>query len=299
MTMMVTAVLVTFNRSKILKRALDELLATNVTNVVVVNNASTDDTARVLASYSDLRLHVTHLETNLGGAGGFAYGINEAVSKYETDYVWLMDDDTIVNNDALTELEKIAYKLDNQFGFLASLVMWDSKPVEVAKMNLPWLMKDWAGKISDNLIEVMNATFVSLFVPAKLVREKGLPISEFFIWSDDTEYTDRLTHDLPGYLVLSSVVTHAIQNNEKVNIVTEGSGRIERYYYSYRNRLYIAKQKGLTQVAREIIRTTYFGFKVIGGHDELGTKLKKIKVMVKGTFAGLSFKPKVKWVNGH
>ena len=45
----------------------------------------------------------------------------------------------------------------------------------------------------ENYSEIIMATFVSLFIKAETIRKVGLPIKDFFIWSDDLEYTRRIS----------------------------------------------------------------------------------------------------------
>ena len=44
------------------------------------------------------------------------------------------------------------------------------------------------------------------------MRQFGLPIAEFFIWSDDWEYTRRISRAKPCYVIPASRVVHAMQN---------------------------------------------------------------------------------------
>ena len=69
----------------------------------VVDNASSDHTREVLRTRSDLPLHVTHSEENLGGAGGFHLGVEQAFLAGH-DRIWLMDDDVVPAADCLAVL---------------------------------------------------------------------------------------------------------------------------------------------------------------------------------------------------
>ena len=88
------------------------------------------------------------------------------------------------------------------------------------------------------------ASFVSLFVPGSVVQEYGVPIAEFFIWSDDWEYTRRISRALPCYTVPASRVVHAMQNTAPCNIALDVPARWERYRYFYRNDVYLYRREG-------------------------------------------------------
>src|SRR5690606_16539980 len=72
----VAAVIVAYNRAELLREALDALAAQTrpLDVVIVVDNASTDDSPAVAAQHP-LGVRLVTLERNTGGAGGFAAGL--------------------------------------------------------------------------------------------------------------------------------------------------------------------------------------------------------------------------------
>lgn len=79
----VVAVVVTWNRRELLERCLAAVLGQTLrpTRVVIVDNASDDGTATVLNDrYAALPgVQIVRTKTNIGGAGGFALGLNLAL----------------------------------------------------------------------------------------------------------------------------------------------------------------------------------------------------------------------------
>jgi len=122
----VVAVVVTWNRAELLVRSLFAILGQTAPpdRVLVVDNASTDETASVLGRQFDDRVDVISLRENVGGAGGFAAGIVRAL-EYRPDAVWLMDDDTIPEPTALQALLDMrrAYSAPG-LSIVASRVVW-------------------------------------------------------------------------------------------------------------------------------------------------------------------------------
>ena len=102
---MVTAVIVTYNRSKDLIRCLTSVKSGSVTpdSIVVVNNASTDDTKEVV-SKNFPEVILINLEKNTGGSGGFYEGLLYAHKNLKSDYYWLMDDDGYPSKNCLEML---------------------------------------------------------------------------------------------------------------------------------------------------------------------------------------------------
>ena len=77
----VTVIVVTYNRLPLLKQCLAALRAQTVQGftVLLVDNASTDGTADYIKTLAMPGLVCRNPGENLGGAGGFAYGIRAAV----------------------------------------------------------------------------------------------------------------------------------------------------------------------------------------------------------------------------
>ena len=121
----VVAIVVTYNRCELLLEAIEALRKScEKCDIFIIDNASTDGTKDKLTLYIDQKtIFYFNTGRNLGGAGGFNFGVRKA---YEAgyDYIWLMDDDTIVEKDTLTELLDQAKTLKGKFGWLSSLALW-------------------------------------------------------------------------------------------------------------------------------------------------------------------------------
>lgn len=198
---MVGIVVVTYNRLSLLKECIDALRHQTYKNfrIVIVNNGSTDGTCEWLSLQNDL---IVISQENSGGAGGFYTGL-KYVAEHAYDYCWFMDDDVICNVDALQELLWAVPLLKQDFGFLCSSVIdRNGNPTNVPEVDLrsQGAYSDWSRFLINGIVKVRSATFVSVFIPVQNIYKYGLPIKEFFIWGDDTEYTIRLSNALPCFL---------------------------------------------------------------------------------------------------
>ena len=90
------AVIVTYNRKAMLQRCLRALCTqtAGVPELWVIDNASTDGTAELVAQLNLPTMHYYNTGKNLGGAGGFACGIQQAACS-GAEYLWIMDDDCL------------------------------------------------------------------------------------------------------------------------------------------------------------------------------------------------------------
>ena len=290
----VAAVVVTYNRLPLLQKCVESLCDQTVScDILVVNNHSTDGTMDWLEAQQEAgRLMVRDTGANIGGAGGFNYGMRWAVEA-GYDYLWVMDDDCLPESSALAAFLEADSKLHGQYGFLSSKVLW--KDGTLCMMNLQRdTLTHTINSFPNQLQPIVMASFVSLFIPRGIVLEMGLPIKEFFIWTDDWEYTRRISKKYPCFVVSDSVVVHHSANNIGANIVTEKEERLDRFEYLYRNDVYLYRREGFKGFAYEAVRLSGHCLRVlVRSRDH---KWKRIKKIISGTWKGLSFQPKVEYV---
>lgn len=288
----VAAVVVTYNRKALLLECIDCLVSQTLLDrldIIIVDNASTDGTREALAPLeSSGGLIYLNTGENLGGAGGFSFGMREAV-KRGYGWVWVMDDDCMPEPTALEALY-VAGETLGEYGFLSSKVLWKDGSVCTMNVQRRTVFKN-VEDFSSEMIRVEMASFVSLFVPSGNVRRFGLPIKEFFIWTDDWEFTRRLSRELPCYLVTSSVVVHKSQTNIGANIATSEIERINRFGYLYRNDVVLYRREGVAGFGYEVIRLVSHIVRILLNAPD--HKLTRIEKLISGTIAGLRFHPMI------
>jgi rhamnopyranosyl-N-acetylglucosaminyl-diphospho-decaprenol beta-1,3/1,4-galactofuranosyltransferase len=259
--MRVIAVVVTYNRLAILKECIAAVEAQErkADKIIVINNGSTDGTLNWLNTQPGI---TTITQENSGGAGGFYRGIKEAYLS-GADYIWLMDDDTIVRPDTLHHLLSALEKLtaaDDEFGFVASKVVWTDGSQHL--MNRVEEVPAFEGKQSreyykaKGIVPIMAATFVSVLLSREAVKRAGLPLKSFFIWHDDIEYTVRVTRTgMKGGLVPESIAVHKTPTNYKDDIYRDDAKNAWKYKYGLRNQLYCRRHdKSYGSFVRNILK---------------------------------------------
>jgi GT2 family glycosyltransferase len=230
----ICAVVVTRDRLALLKQCVEALRGQTrpPDRILVLDNASSDGTAEWLAAQDGVE--TLRLEENGGGAGGFHAGLERAHAE-GAEWVWLMDDDTIPRPGALEAL----LRPETDAILRASVAVW--KDGRLHPMNVPGLERDriepLVAAAPERVLPLRTATFVSLLVHREAVKRFGLPEARYFIWSDDIEYTARVTRGGgSAVLVPDSVVEH--RTAKPYTAVTSAG---ERFYYHARNTLYMVR----------------------------------------------------------
>jgi len=87
---MVSVILATYNRAKFIRKAIESVLNQNYKDFefIIVNDASQDNTLKVLKSYNDSRIKIINNEINLGFVGS----LNKAINYAKGEYIARIDD---------------------------------------------------------------------------------------------------------------------------------------------------------------------------------------------------------------
>lgn len=284
--------IVTYNRLDLLKDAIKSIQNQNThTDILVVNNGSTDGTANYLKTIDGITI-IT--QDNVGGAGGFFTAL-KYIAEHGYKFAWIMDDDIVANPTTLTELVNAYEEIskEEKVGFLCSSVYSaDGDTVNVPSISTthnPTGYPDWNKWLNKCYVKVDMATFVSVFLSVDIIKEVGLPYKEYFIWGDDTEYTQRISSKYPCYLVGKSKITH-LRNGGKLSLYNiDDPNRIKMFRFYIRNnmnnqRLYSSRRSLLRFLKSYLKDGIKFIFK---------GKLKKSEVIFKGLYSSIGFHPEI------
>lgn len=294
------AVVVTYNRKSLLRENLNALLNQKsvIPDVIIVDNASNDGTDQMIKEEFDCpKVKYFNTGANLGGAGGFQFGVREAM-KLDYDYVWIMDDDTVPESDALLGLIEAESNIDINWGALSSLALWTDGGVCKANRQKRSLFRFVSDEdyIRGVPIPVEMASFVSLLVKTQVIKEIGLPIGEYFIWTDDYEFTGRINR--AGYKVFvipGSKVVHKMKENKKINFAKETPDRIDRYRYVYRNDVHCYRQYGFKGYIYLLTKAVFTIVNILL-KSPCG-RMHKMHVLFEGLREGKSFNPIIEFID--
>lgn len=211
--------------------------------VLVIDNASINDSVmRLRAKFPNLRL-IENFE-NIGFTGGNNQGMRIAMSE-NADYVWLLNSDTVVENDTLSKLVNVAEQCSD-IGMVSPTIYYHESP---AMCQFRGSKVDWEKfaicypDIDDEDSTYSDGDEVCLWGTALLIKKNLIKINgelreDYFAYYEDTEYSLRAIKN--GFK--NKIVSKARIYHKTAPPLSNGSIRSPYYYYyMIRNSYYMWK----------------------------------------------------------
>jgi GT2 family glycosyltransferase len=135
---------------------------------------------------------------NLGYAGGNNIGMRFALESLHADYVWLLNNDTVVDRRAMSHLLE-ALTLRPDAAVLGSRLMQYNSPDTIqalggGRLDPRWALDTQIGRgqhtheAVDQLIELEHIIGASMFIRSDVIRDVG-PIDEsYFLYREETDW---------------------------------------------------------------------------------------------------------------
>lgn len=246
----VTALIVTYNRKRLLERCLRSLFNQEheLHQICVIDNNSTDGTPELVAEFQKqgcIDIAYIRLTENLGGAGGFREGFRWALERGDWDWLLVMDDDAAPDREYVKRLLEQSHNNPDIRCLTGTEYVGDTMRIsyggrrvidKASTMRTALVPKEWYGKES---FCVDTATFVGLMIHANVVQKVGLPDADFFIYYDDTDYCFRIRKYTKILHVTGARIVH--REDFENDVLVEGQQEW-RQFYLYRNELVIKKR---------------------------------------------------------
>jgi GT2 family glycosyltransferase len=194
----VIAVMVNHNGNRFLEASVGSALAAlkgHGGDLLVVDNASVDDSRAYLRErFSNVA--VLGLPENTGGSGGFSAGMATALTCAECEYIWLLDNDIVVEPGALEELLR-QLGSEPRWGAVGSQICIYDKPEVVQEVG--GQVSQWLGALrqggaggarrepNDGAVAADYLAACSVLIRRDCLIEVG-PFRPFFLYYDDVDW---------------------------------------------------------------------------------------------------------------
>lgn len=238
---LVYIILVNYNGSEDTLACIESLKTVSYGNykIIVVDNASTDNSYEILKDKIDNQVILIESEKNLGFAGGNNIGISYALENGAQAVL-------LLNNDTLVEPDFLSYMMENfkdpKVGIVGSKIKYESKrdTLWFAGGEILWdkfYAKHYGEKEKDSGTyderkEITFTTGCSMLIHKTLLESIGLLSEEYFMYFEDVDYCARATEK--GFKIIyepKAVIYH------KVSAATGGEESPFAVQWNTRNRI--------------------------------------------------------------
>lgn len=208
MKMNVSIIIINYNTKEITQQCIDSIFKHTKTvtfEVIVVDNNSTDGSKEILSK--DNRITYIYNPTNLG----FGTANNIGYQHAKGEYIFLLNSDTVLLNDAVSIFYNKIKELPQHIGCLGSMLLDNNHSIGLSYGKFPtiWsslyhlalcpilhlniqfekyfnykgIPKDW--------IEVDYITGADIFLKRNIIEEYGLFDSNYFLYYEETDMQKR------------------------------------------------------------------------------------------------------------
>ncbi|RSZ63951.1 glycosyltransferase family 2 protein [Corynebacterium hylobatis] len=251
----VAAVIVTHRRVELLRASLEQVV--NQTHpvdwVVVVDNGCEESVEKLVKELAGERAVYLSSRTNLGGAGGFAYGFLTALA-LGADAIWCADDDgRPADGHVLETLIDVA--VTHRLHEVSPVVCNINDPGQLAfplRQGLVWRRR--LDELEGDFIPGIASLFNGALISARAMEIIGVPDYRLFIRGDEVEYHRRLVRSGLNFgTALTTAYLHPDGSDEFKPILggrmhTQYPDNDSKRFFTYRNRGYIMSQPGMRKL---------------------------------------------------
>lgn len=251
----VAAVIVTCRRAELLRRSLR--VVANQTHpvewILVVDNGCEDAVRGAVEEIAGARGVYLPSMTNLGGAGGFAYGFLHALT-LGAGAIWCADDDGRPADEQVLEVLFDAAQAHGLHEVSPAVCNIDD-PETLAfplRQGLTW--KRRRAELSGDFLPDTASLFNGALISARAMEVIGVPDYRLFIRGDEVEYHRRLARSgLRFGTALRTAYLHPDGSAEFRPILggkmhTQYPANESKRFFTYRNRGYLMNQPGMRRL---------------------------------------------------
>lgn len=216
-----SVVIVNYNTGPQLKECIGSVKKTTQdfkspsSEIIVVDNASADDSFKILKKEKNIRL-LSNKENK-----GFSKAVNQGIKIAQGEYILLLNPDTVVKKDAIQKLLEFA-KSTNDCGAVGPKLLNPDGSAQSSVFRLPTpyhaILEYWLGQKGkyskytppgEKISAVESIVMACFLISPKAIKRVGFLDEKFFMYFEDLDYCKRIGKaGLKVYYLPHSEVIH-------------------------------------------------------------------------------------------
>lgn len=247
----VSVITPTFNRSKNVISCINSILKSDYNNIeiVIVDNASSDDTVAKIEKNFRGKVKLIKSNVNLGAGGGRNKGAEEA----QGDYLLFVDSDNVIDKKMIRELVSF-FNNHDECGMVGPLMLYKKDPhiiwLYYADINMFTSQAKYKGTDEKNIKQYNEIIEVGHLPNCFMVRKSNFKKiggfdEKYIIMYEEADLAKKIKRILNKkiYLYSKAITFHNVElpnkRNDKVNF---GFASVQKAYLTARNRVYFMKK---------------------------------------------------------
>ena len=207
-----TVVIPNFNGKHLLKECFDSLKNQNSSfDVIIIDNGSHDSSVRYIKNkYPEFTLIKN--KKNMG----FAIAVNQGIKASNTDFVFLLNNDVVLEVNCISSLLKCIQKDDSIFGVASKMIQYDDR-TKIDDVGDEYTILGWTNKVGNGKSselyqserEVFSACAGAALYRKSVFDEIGYFDENFYAYMEDVDisYRGRI-HGYKCFYCPKAVVYH-------------------------------------------------------------------------------------------
>jgi glycosyltransferase involved in cell wall biosynthesis len=231
-------VIPSYNRSVLIQGTLDSVLALTFADyeVLVVDNCSTDDTAEVVASYTqrDARIQFYQNDQNYDRS----YSRNRGIGMARGQYITLLDSDDFLLPEALMEIQKVILKNQQAKLFYGNYQVVDSQRNVISNPN----KKEYFANPKERILYGNFLACIGVFVASSVFKTYLFDQNPMLIGSEDWELWIRIIHGIDHVVHHDKAIAQLQEHENRTMNQFNGDALEKRVQYIIEKHLHLAQK---------------------------------------------------------
>ena len=254
--------------------------------IVLIDNKSTDDSIDKLEKWiqnqKELSSNLIFIKSseNNGYAAGNNIGIKYVESQEDAQFIWILNNDTLIQEDTFKNLINCYKNLENEnIALLGSKILNEDLTIQ----SVGFTTKQYSQKEIEVLsnLEVEHISGCSVFFRVKKIKEIGYIPEEYFLYYEETDWMKSIKQK--GFKIFTCLSSQLIHKHAKS---TGGIYSPFVIYYMTRNQILFNRKYLnsiqyylfiLKTISRNLLKIIFYSFK----------NLKSSKSIFTGTIDGI------------
>ena len=218
--------------------------------ILIVDNGSTDDSEfKLRQRFSGI--DILQAGKNLGFAGGNNVGIRHALEQ-GAEYIWMLNNDTVVEPDSLSELVKVA-EIDERTGIVGSKIYYYNEPQKIWFAGGIWdknrsFTRHRGGNEIDTgqYDDISTVGFISgcsLLAKSSMIKNIGMMKEDYFLYWEDVDWNATAAEQ--GWKILFAPRSRI---RHKVSSSINDKSPLQSYYFMRSGLLFFQRHAPLRSI---------------------------------------------------